>query len=59
MGPDGSLYVTEDFGERLVKLDANGVQQWTIGTAGVYGADNAHFGDLLERAGRRGPGCRW
>lgn len=46
MGPDGSLYVTEGLGERLVKLDAKGVQQWTIGTAGVYGGDNAHFGDV-------------
>jgi hypothetical protein len=45
VGADGSLYVTENSGERLVKLDANGAQQWTIGTPGVYGADNAHFGD--------------
>ena len=46
VGSDGSIYVTEDFGERLVKLDANGVQQWAVGTAGVYGADNAHLGHL-------------
>ncbi len=45
VAPDGSLYATEYNGMRLVKLDANGVQQWTIGTAGVYGGDNAHFGD--------------
>jgi sugar lactone lactonase YvrE len=45
VGPDGSIYVTEHFGERLVKLNANGLQQWTVGTAGVYGGDNAHFGD--------------
>ncbi|MBE2231910.1 MAG: hypothetical protein IAE85_00285 [Anaerolinea sp.] len=42
--PDGSIYVTEHSGYRLVKLDSNGVMQWTVGQAGVPGNDNAHFG---------------
>jgi DNA-binding beta-propeller fold protein YncE len=39
----GSIYATEDRGARLVKLSAAGVQQWTVGQAGVGGDDNAHF----------------
>ena len=45
VAPDGSLYISENKGYRLIKLNANGVQQWTIGVPGVYGSDNAHFGD--------------
>ncbi|MBC7228114.1 MAG: SMP-30/gluconolactonase/LRE family protein [Thermoflexales bacterium] len=45
VSPDGSIYVTENRGFRLVKMNAAGVQQWTVGQAGVYGNDNAHFGD--------------
>ena len=45
VAPDGSIYVTERWGYRLVKLSAAGVQQWTVGQAGVYGNDYAHFGD--------------
>lgn len=45
IGADGSMYVTENRGFRLVKLNADGAQQWTVGQAGVYGGDNAHFGD--------------
>lgn len=44
VGADGSIYFTEQYGFRLVKLDAAGVQQWTVGQAGVAGSDNAHFG---------------
>lgn len=44
--PDGSLYVAENRGHRVVKLDAQGAQQWQIGQAGVYGSDNAHFGEF-------------
>jgi hypothetical protein len=43
--PDGSIYVTENGGYRLIKLSAAGVQQWTVGQAGVYGNDNAHLGN--------------
>ncbi|HVM72963.1 MAG TPA: NHL repeat-containing protein, partial [Anaerolineales bacterium] len=32
---DGSFYVTEDTGQRLIKLDAAGGVEWTLGTAGV------------------------
>jgi hypothetical protein len=45
VAPDGSIYMTENRGFRLVKMNAAGVQQWTVGQAGVYGSDNAHFGD--------------
>ncbi len=37
VGYDGSIYLTEDSGHRLVKLDANGTLQWTVGAAGVKG----------------------
>jgi len=40
---DGSLYVLEDRGARLVKLDAAGTPQWSIGEAGVDGSDHNHF----------------
>jgi len=45
VAPDGSIYVTENGGHRLIKLSAAGVQQWTVGQAGVYGNDNAHLGN--------------
>lgn len=44
VGADGSVYVAENRGYRLLKLDASGSAQWTVGEAGVYGGDNAHFG---------------
>jgi streptogramin lyase len=34
---DGYIYVTEDNGHRLIKLDADGELQWTVGAAGVKG----------------------
>ncbi len=42
--PDGGVYVTENRGFRLLKLAADGSQQWVVGQAGIYGADNAHLG---------------
>ena len=45
---DGSLFIAEDWGVRLVKLNAAGTQQWTVGQAGVAGSDNAHFEMGLE-----------
>jgi len=42
---EGSIYVTENRGYRLIKLNAAGPQQWVIGEAGVWDVDNAHFGD--------------
>ena len=40
---DGSIYFTEGYGYRLVKLNTAGAQQWTYGQAGVKGSDNAYF----------------
>jgi uncharacterized protein YjiK/outer membrane biosynthesis protein TonB len=45
---DGSIYVSEQYGYRLLKLNSGGVQQWTVGQAGVYGSDNNHFGDYWD-----------
>jgi basic membrane lipoprotein Med (substrate-binding protein (PBP1-ABC) superfamily)/streptogramin lyase len=47
VGADGSLVFTEYAGFRLVKLNAAGTRQWTVGQAGVWmwNADNTHFGD--------------
>ncbi|WP_448539589.1 PKD domain-containing protein [Roseiflexus sp.] len=50
VGPDGSIYVVEEYGHRLVKLNAAGVPQWTVGEAGQPGDDNAHFGSLRDVA---------
>jgi PKD repeat protein len=35
--PDGSLYIVEDNGHRLVKLNAAGQPQWTVGVPGLKG----------------------
>ena len=40
---DGSIYIVEQRGKRLVKLNANGTPQWTVGEPGVSGYDNSHF----------------
>lgn len=41
---DGSIYVAESNGNRLIKLNASGAQVWTVGQAGVIGPfDDAHF----------------
>ena len=40
---DGSLYLVELAGDRLVKLDAGGNDLWTVGEPGVEGSDNADF----------------
>jgi DNA-binding beta-propeller fold protein YncE len=47
-GPAGiavgaSLFVVEENGQRLLKLNDSGVTQWTVGEAGVWGSDNDHF----------------
>lgn len=41
----GNIYLSTDRGYRVLKLDASGTPQWVIGTAGVWGNDNVHFGD--------------
>jgi PKD repeat protein len=50
VGPDGSIYVVEGYGHRLVKLNAAGVPQWTVGEAGQSGSDNTHFTYLHDVA---------
>ena len=50
VGPDGSIYIVEGYGYRLVKLNAAGVPQWTVGEAGQPGNDNAHFSYLEDVA---------
>jgi hypothetical protein len=42
---NGDVYVITDRGDRLVKFDAGGNPQWTIGTPGVWGNANDQFGD--------------
>lgn len=44
VAPDGSTYIAESIGYRLIKLNREGVPQWTVGEPGIYGDDNAHFG---------------
>lgn len=44
---DGSLYITEDSGHRLIKLNAAGQLEWTVGAAGVKGDWN-HANDRLN-----------
>jgi len=43
---DGSLYITEDYGQRLIKLNPDGSQLWTVGEPGIWGPwnDPNHFG---------------
>lgn len=40
---DGSIYIVEERGHRLVKLNAAGEPQWTVGEPGQAGSDNSHF----------------
>ncbi len=44
VGPDRSVYILETRGRRLLKLNAAGVLQWTVGEAGQGGNDNQHLG---------------
>jgi sugar lactone lactonase YvrE len=48
VAPDGSLYVLENPGYRLLKQDAAGQPLWSVGQAGVPGSDNQHFGALYQ-----------
>jgi DNA-binding beta-propeller fold protein YncE len=43
---DGSIYVAERFGYRLLKLDASGKQTWAIGRPGGWGGDNDYLNCL-------------
>ncbi len=42
---NGNIYLVESDGTRLIKLNAGGEPQWTIGEPGIPGDDNAHFSD--------------
>lgn len=46
VGGDGSLYVLENWGYRLLKQDAAGQPLWAVGQAGVPGNDSTHLGAL-------------
>jgi PKD repeat protein len=63
---DGSLYMTEDSGQRLLKLNAAGQLEWTVGAAGVKGDWNNANDRLnnpadvaLDAAGRVLVADRW
>ena len=51
---DGSIYLVEDYGQRLVKLDPNGNTVWTRGVAGVglpeWRKDPAHLSNPRDVA---------
>lgn len=54
---DGSLYIVEANGNRLIKLAPDGTQQWAVGTPGVWGDDSTHLnswggGIAIDKAGR-------
>lgn len=53
---DGSIYIGESEGRRLVKLNAAGSPAWIKGEAGYWGSDNDHFSYVddvaLDGAGR-------
>ena len=57
VAPDGSIYVTEERGQRLIKLAASGAPQWVVGLPGVVvDADtndrlNPHADVALHRRG--------
>jgi sugar lactone lactonase YvrE len=45
---DGGLYIAENHGYRLIKVDATGSQVWTAGHAGMFGSGNDYFGNSGE-----------
>ncbi len=47
---DGSVYITENQGHRLVKLKADGTLAWSVGVAGLKG-DWDYSNDLLNNPG--------
>lgn len=54
---DGSIYLVESRGHRLIKLDSAGNQLWTVGEPGISAGDNEHLSypqdvgvDGLDRA---------
>jgi streptogramin lyase len=49
--PDGGLYVIEEHGARLVKLDANGARQWAVGEPGIGGGWDGRTDHFNNAAG--------
>jgi sugar lactone lactonase YvrE len=43
---DGSIYLTEHYGYRVLKLNSSGVQQWALGMPGAIGSGNYQFNQL-------------
>ncbi len=43
IAPDGSIYIGESGGRRLIKLNSAGTVQWIKGAPGDWGRDNNHF----------------
>ncbi|MEI2693379.1 MAG: NHL repeat-containing protein [Anaerolineae bacterium] len=48
LAADGSLYVLENWGYRLLKQDAAGQPLWSVGQAGVPGSGNQRLGALYQ-----------
>jgi NHL repeat/6-bladed beta-propeller len=42
---NGGLYILENNGHRLIKVNPDGSQAWTVGKAGISGTGNDRFGD--------------
>lgn len=53
VGNDGSIYIAEERGQRVVKLNAAGVPQWTAGQAGIkndWKQSDGNFSDAVDVA---------
>jgi len=46
--PDGGIYIGEEAGQRVIKLNSAGVVQWTKGEPGIGGGDNEHFNSVED-----------
>lgn len=47
---DGSIYLTEGRGQRLLKLTPQGALSWSVGEAGVAGEDDLHLNNPRQVA---------
>jgi hypothetical protein len=45
VGADGSVFILEQYGYRLVKLNPAGEQQWVVGAPGLFTDADTGFGD--------------
>jgi DNA-binding beta-propeller fold protein YncE len=46
----GNIFLTEEMGRQLIKLNSSGTFQWSVGTPGIWGNDDAHFGNPQQVA---------